>query len=178
MEKFLTVILFLSFAAIYGQNNNTIHQYGTFYCYNEVDTLALFPGGEDELFAFFENRLHPTHLMTGDTDNNIFRVILVLHLSELGFLDSSRFEFNTNVYLEKQIEYALREMPPWIPARKNGVTVSSSIYIPMLIINEGGFFRVAADPHGFQVTENKGFSLLNAALFLSTIAFFVLLWGK
>ncbi|PLW93574.1 MAG: hypothetical protein C0592_05645 [Marinilabiliales bacterium] len=176
--KYVLILAFLfSINLVYGQNANHMHQYGTFYSYNDVDTLARYTGGEDALYVFFEHRLHPTHLIKGDNEQKEFRVILVLHLSELGLLDSSRFEYNTNVYLERQIERALEDMPPWIPARKDGVTAPCSIYIPMLIIDEGGIYRVIRDPNGFMVTKNKGGTLIKAVLLVGTIAIFVFLWG-
>ncbi len=177
MRVIIVLLYCIIFSTLDAQNDNTIHQYGTFYTYNNVDTLARFPGGEDELFTFFEYRIHPTHLIKGEEENNVFRVILVLHISELGFLDSSRFEYNTNVYLERQINRALEEMPPWMPAKKDGITTSSSVYIPMLIVNEDGIFRVTKDPSGFSVTQNKGFSLLKAILFVGTIATFLIIWS-
>ncbi|PKP01353.1 MAG: hypothetical protein CVU11_15450 [Bacteroidetes bacterium HGW-Bacteroidetes-6] len=148
---------------------NQLHQYGTIYTDCDVDTLALYGGTEEDLCAFFEQRVRPTHLMTGDNANSSFFVVLKLYFSPLGLLDSSDYQTISNVYLEKSINKSLEKMPPWSPAKKDGVAVASYVYLPLTFTDAGGWFDVSTSKMGYAVQKNQGFTPLKALLMVGVI---------
>lgn len=176
MKLFLTCLLFCQLAIAFAQQNK-MHQYGTIYTDCDVDTLALFGGTEEDLCAFFEQRVKPTHLITGDNDNSMFFIVLKLYFSPLGLLDSSAFQSNindypgksSNIYLEKSIGKALEYMPPWSPAKKDGVAVASYVYLPLTFTDAGGWFDVSTSKIGYAEQKNQGFTPLKALLMVGVV---------
>ena len=157
---------------------NKLRQYGTIYTDCEVDTLALYGGSEEDLCAFFEQRVKPTHLITGEKENSSYFVVLKLYFSPLGLLDSSEYQINindypgisSNIYLEKSINKALEYMPPWSPAKKNGVAVDSYVYLPLIFTDAGGWFDVSSSKMGYAEQKNQGFTPLKAILIVAVVA--------
>ncbi len=140
----------------------------------DVDTMPRFNGTEEDLLMFFSKRVHPSHLMTGDKDRASFQVVLKLYFSPLGLLDSSDYMLSSNVYLERAIERALEEMPPWRPAVKDGVKVAAHVFIPLIFRDDGGYFTVLRNQRALTYNKNQGGGLLKTVLVLGTIALFVI----
>jgi len=165
------VLLIFQGIALQAQDNRQ-HQYGAIYTDCEVDTMATYGGGENELYMFFEQRVIPTHLITGGNENATFFVIMKLNFSRYGQLDSVEFRNSSNVYLENSILKALQEMPIWNPAKKDGIAVPSYVYLPLKFRDAGGYFDVGNSGADVAVVHNRGFSLLKGILLVGAIVIF------
>ena len=172
---FIQVILVFQCAALQAQKNQQ-HQYGTIYTDCDVDTMATYGGTENDLYMFFEQRIVPNHMMTGEQENATFFVLLKLNFTELGLLDSVEFKNSSNVYLEKSIIQAMRDMPPWKPAKKDGLAVSSYVYLPLSFREEGGYFDVSNSGADVAVVRNRGFNVLKGILLIGSIVIFSALY--
>lgn len=172
LMKLLFSILILFSISMASAQQTQRNQYGAIYTDCEVDTLPKFGQGEEDLYAFFEQRVHPTHLITGDDDNVTLFAVLKLYISPLGLLDSSEFQSSSSVYLEKAISRSLDEMPPWKPAKKEGVAVATHVYVPLKFTDAGGYFIVANSGIHEVAIRNQGFSFLKAVLAVGAIILF------
>lgn len=166
------ILILLLLSGMLKAQENRQHHYGVLYTDCEVDTMASYPAGENDLYHFFEQRVIPTHLMTGGNENTSYYVLMKLYFSDIGLLDSVEFNSVSNVYLEKSIRKALQSMPPWNPAKKGGIAVSSYIYLPLTFTDGGGYFIVRNSGLDVAVTNNKGFTLLKGVLLIGAIVLF------
>lgn len=170
--KASVILILLLLCGMLRAQENRQHHYGVLYTDCNVDTLATYPGGENDLYRFFEQRVIPTHLMTGGSENSVFNVIMKLYFSDLGLLDSVEYKNSSNAYLEKSINKALQSMPPWNPAKKDGIAVSSYVYLPLTFSDAGGYFVVRNSGLDVAVTKNKGFTMLKGVLLIGAVVLF------
>lgn len=113
-------------------NDNTI------YLFTEVDSLATFPGGRPYWIKYVENNLNPGVGVDNGAKKGTYNVRIKFTVTKDGtlkdFVPITKYKYG----LEEEVIRILKLSPKWVPAKKNGVSVNSTVeQLQVFIISYG-----------------------------------------
>lgn len=116
---------------------------------NSKNGFAEFPEGEDALYEHFQNTLNVAGDITINREDHW--VPCLLSFSAAGKLDSIEFQSSlTPEHIQNVVRKSLEEMPIWIPAARNGESVSSRTQLDIRVCYDralnGIYFRDGRAP--------------------------------
>ena len=113
----------------YSQENQTRED-----VYFEVEELPEFKGGQEALFKFIQtNIVYPEEAKKNGIQGKVFVSFVI---NESGVVDGAKIERSVNVSIDEEALRIVREMPEWIPGKKDGKPVKVSMTLPIMFALE------------------------------------------
>lgn len=95
-----------------------------------VDPMPQYPGGESALMDFmYDNLEYPKE---SNADGKVYVCFLV---TADGTVKDAEIKRSLDIYCDKEVLRVVGKMPRWIPAKLNGVNISSYYIIPITFKN-------------------------------------------
>jgi protein TonB len=95
--------------------------------YDSVNVAASFPGGKMAWLRYLQKNLNPTVPIDNGADKGKYPVVIKFIVTSEGALKDFKPETNFGYGMEDEIVRILKLSPNWIPAKRNGVDVSSFV---------------------------------------------------
>jgi protein TonB len=95
--------------------------------YDSVDVAASFPGGKMAWLRYLQKNLNPTVPIDNGADKGKYPVVIKFIVTSEGALKDFKPETNFGYGMEDEIVRILKLSPNWIPAKRNGIDVSSFV---------------------------------------------------
>jgi protein TonB len=95
--------------------------------YTAVDTVASFPGGRPAWVKFLEKNLNPAVGVENSAKVGIYNVKIKFTVTKDGTLKDFVAVTKYKHGFEEEVIRVLKLSPKWIPAKKNGVNVNSTV---------------------------------------------------
>ena len=120
--------------------------------YARVDQAATYPGGSAAMIRYLEEnvRLQLSELKRLEGRNKFIALSMIIN--EDGSISDVQEEESTFHISEYRMENAVKSMPNWAPAQKDGAAVKSKVIMPIHYTVDGGQFRVIN--RGVYLTKN------------------------
>jgi len=95
--------------------------------YAKVDSLATFPGGRPSWIKYVEKNLNPSVGVDNGAKKGTYNVKIKFTVTKDGTLRDFVPITNYKHGFEEEVIRILKLSPKWIPAKKNGVNVNSTV---------------------------------------------------
>jgi len=102
--------------------------------YTDVDSIAFFPGGRTSWINYVQNNLNATVGVENGARKGTYNVVIKFTVTKDGILKDFVPITKYKHGFEEEVIRILKLSPKWIPARKNGVSINSSVELLQVFV--------------------------------------------